>query len=271
MNDTIPRAKLALWAGWRYYRRLAMDHPEDFRQSAALLALSSVEVSDDKEAFRLITRGFARVCRSYGYRYHPQAGWIRGESYASVRPAYLCECGQKSFSAAKCGACRSREYRARQPQKPRQAPAPKSPPLWNCANCGRSFEKATRRMRARQGAYFCSTDCYHKARSREVWRLAAQANITSHAVERFCERVIAWRPDRALATIRRGLSKPIAMDRKRNGWEVTCKVDSLEFRVRLNRDTENSFDAVTVLESRADNDQMRAERKLRRDESNRKP
>jgi hypothetical protein len=269
MTDTIPRAKLALWAGWRYYRRLALEYPEDFQQAAALLALSSVEVSDDKEAFRLITRGFARVCRSYGYRYHPQAGWIRGESYASVRPAYLCKCGRKSFSAKHCGACRSREYRERGP-KARKERAPKSPPLWNCANCGKSFEKAKRRMRSDQNIYFCSTACYHDARSREVWRLTAQANITRHAVERFCERVIAWRPERALAAIRRGLSKPIAMIRKRKGWEATCRIGALEFRVHLKRNAENSLDAVTVLESRADNDQMRAERRSRRDESSRK-
>lgn len=119
-------------------------------------------------------------------------------------------------------------------------------------------------MRPGQPVYFCSDACYYESRRKEVWRLAAQAGIAIHAIEQFQLRVVNWPFIRAEAAIRRGLSRPVSMTRKRNSWEAECRVGEVEFRVRLKRNADGGFDAVTAMESKAKNTRLREARRLKR-------
>lgn len=292
-RDTIPSLRLALWAGWKYYRRFAQEYPKDFEQTAAIAALQFTPGMRDHEMVLLTSRVFARTMREYGYSFHDERGWIRaGEAPAKplAKPCGACGIKPGAYRDPQfkliCRYCRQavRWREKRGDADPRAILGQRKPSTAGrvvvvCGECGQDFRRpqcyARRTEEGRSGADFCSPDCYREHRRKEVWRLAANAAITAHAIERFQERVMAWPFLRADATIRRGLSKPVKMAKKyfndeESGkrcvrWEAHCKIGDVEFRVRLQRNDAGEFDAVTVLESEAEHLRQKAARKQRRE------
>jgi hypothetical protein len=94
MQVSLPYMGLAIWIGWRYFRRFAIENPADFEQTCALGALRCVGLSDP-EAYSRLSSLFIRTLRDYGYSKNDNGRWMRREL---IKPSHPDE-------ASKCGVC----------------------------------------------------------------------------------------------------------------------------------------------------------------------
>lgn len=172
----IPFLGMALWAGWRYYKIFVCEWPADFEQEAVVAALQCARVKNDNEAFRTISRHFAKALRAYGYATGPDRKWRRRE-LVSPTPAGVARCGLPE--CANPGPYRDPKYRRlcarhaayvrlrrdrgdRDPYQnigllDRRKPTSR---LVHCGYCGAIKRERMKRL-AERAHSFCSPACYH--------------------------------------------------------------------------------------------------------------
>lgn len=230
--NQIPYNKLAMWLGWRWYRRFALEHKADFQQIAATLAWESLHLSEI-EARRTIMRGFQAAMGDYGYRYTQQDGrfyWLPAEAV---------------------------------PLKTESSHGRK---LVTCDFCGEWFSRQAHKVKRKgRNQVFCSPPCYRSFRRASSAQRAQSAKITCEAIRRFQQRVANLPESAVVAAIQAGVRSPVKTVSRglKHGIELHCEATGVAFRCRC-RERAGRLEICTVLESQARNDQMRERRKTQR-------
>lgn len=171
---------LSIWTGWRYFRRFAVENPNDFEQTCALAALRCDGLSNP-QAFKLISSLLIRTCREYGYSKNQNGRWMRRELVRYYQPDTDNKCGvcdkvgqhldprfkrlcgrhymyvrnriRRGFSDPYAGIENAVDLL--QPRK-----------LVRCAFCETWITKLVKRLASRPNS-FCNPDCYHAWRRGE--------------------------------------------------------------------------------------------------------
>ncbi|HEX7313276.1 MAG TPA: hypothetical protein VF297_05120 [Pyrinomonadaceae bacterium] len=278
LNLDIPYLGTALWVGWRYYRPFAAEMPADYEQTAVLAALLCAGAKDDNEAFRSISRLYAKTLRQYGYAPWADGNWARRELIrpkAAPRHACgLCAAAAPYRDARYTRLCaRHAAYVRHRRQKgdadpyagieeldaKRRTPARR---VVRCDNCGDVKRKWRHRLNQRV-RNFCGQDCYNAARRKKTF--AGRAFVTPHAVQRFQERVASLSYDAALGAIIKGLERPASAYSSGHGKGLVIEVNQpYEFKAVLMPGKGGKPAVVTILECERENDAARERRSARR-------